>query len=98
MAQKYNAPFMTVIFNNQGWNAPKLITKNEHPDGYAASQNTFWTSFKPAAQLDVIAAAAGGAYARTVTEPGDLKEALLEGRQAVKDGRCAVINVMTDPV
>ncbi len=98
MARKYNTPFMTVIFNNQGWNAPKLITKGEHPDGYAAERNTFWTSFNPPAQLDLIAAAAGGAFARTVTEPGALKEALLEGRQAVRDGCCAVINVMMKPV
>ncbi len=98
MAGRYQAPFMTVIFNNQGWNAPKRITKNEHPNGYAADGNTFWTRFDPPAQLDAIAAAAGGAFARTVTEPGELKAALLEGRQAVKDGRCAVINVMMDPV
>ena len=98
MARKYNVPFMTVIFNNQGWNAPKLMTKNEHPDGYAAGTNAFWTSFNPPAQLDMIAAAAGDAVARTVTEPKELKTALLEGRQAVKDGRCAVINVMMAPV
>jgi acetolactate synthase-1/2/3 large subunit len=98
MARRYNAPFMTVIFNNQGWNAPKLITKNEHPDGYAAAQNTFWTSFNPPARLDMVAAAAGDAFARTVTDPGELKAALLEGRQAVKDGQCAVINVMMTPV
>jgi acetolactate synthase-1/2/3 large subunit len=98
MAKKYNAPFMTVIFNNRGWNAPKLITKNEHPDGYAARNNTFWTSFEPPARLDAVAAAAGDAFARTVADPKELKAVLLEGRQAVKNGRCAVINVMMDPV
>ncbi len=98
MANRYNAPFMTVIFNNRGWNAPKLITKTEHPDGYADSANTFWTSFDPPARLDLIAAAAGDAFARTVTEPKELKAALLEGRQAVRDGKCAIINVMMDPV
>ena len=98
MAQKYNAPFMTVIFNNQGWNAPKLITRNEHPGGYAEQTNSFWASFNPPAQLDQIAAAAGNAFARTVTDPTKLKAALLEGRQAVRDGKCAVINVMTAPV
>lgn len=98
MARRYDAPFMTVIFNNQGWNAPKMITKNEHPDGTAAKENTFWTSFNPPAQLDQIAAAAGGAFARTVTDPAELRAALREGRQAVGDGRCAVINVMMNPV
>lgn len=98
MAREYNTPFMTVIFNNQGWNAPKHITRCEHPDGYAAKNDTFWTSFKTPAQLDLVAAAAGGAFAKTVSDPSVLKAALLEGLQAVHDGRCAVINVMTLPV
>ena len=98
MARKYSAPFMTVIFNNRGWTAPKLITKGEHPGGYAETRNTFWTSFDPPAQLDMVAAAAGGAFARTVTDPLELKAALLAGRSAVAAGTCAVINVMMAPV
>lgn len=98
MARRYNAPFMTVIFNNRGWNAPKLITKGEHPGGYAEQQNAYWNSFDPPAQLDLVAAAAGGAYAITVTEPQALKAALMEGKKALKEGRCAVINVITEPV
>lgn len=98
MARKYNAPFMTVIFNNQGWNAPKMITKGEHPGGYAERENLFWSGFNPPAQLDAVAAAAGGAFARTVTDPQELMAALLEGRKAVKNGIPAVINVMTTPV
>ena len=98
MARKYHTPFMTVIFNNQGWNAPKLITKGEHPDGFAARQNAFWTSFDPPAQLDKVAEAAGGAFARMVSDPNDLKAALLAGREAVKNGISAVINVMTASV
>jgi acetolactate synthase I/II/III large subunit len=98
MARRYGAPFMTVIFNNQGWNAPKQITKGEHPGGYADSRNTFWTSFNPPAQLDLVAAAAGGAFAKTVTDPSELKAALLEGWKEVKNGTPAVINVMMTPV
>ena len=98
MARKYNAPFMTVIFNNQGWNAPKMITKGEHPGGFAEARNSFWASFDPPAQLDLVAAAAGGAFARTVTDPAALPEALKAGRTAVKAGQCAVINVMMTPV
>jgi acetolactate synthase-1/2/3 large subunit len=94
MARKYGAPFMTVIFNNQGWNAPKQITMAQHPGGFAEKQNTFWTSLNLPARLDMIAAAAGGAFARTVTDPKELKAALQEGRNAVKNGTPAVINVI----
>ena len=98
MAKRYNAPFMTVIFNNRGWNAPKQITLGEHSDGYARELGKTWTSFDPPPQHDLIAAAAGDAFALTVSDPKKLKSALEAGRQAVKDGRAAVINVILPPV
>ena len=98
MAAKYEAPFMTVIYNNQGWNAPKQITKRQHPDGAAVKNDNFRTSLSPSAKLDLVAQAAGGAFAKTVSEPGELRQALAEGREAVKLGKAAVINVMLPPV
>jgi acetolactate synthase-1/2/3 large subunit len=98
MARRYKTPFMTVIYNNRGWNAPKSITKGQHPEGYAAKQNLFWASFEPPAELGLVAAAAGGAFARTVTKPEDLMPALLEGKEAVKKGTSAVVNVLLPPV
>ena len=97
MARKYKAPFMTVIYNNQAWNAPKQITKIQHPDGFAVKENKFWNSMHPPARLDLIAEAAGSAFSRTVSDPIELKDALLEGRDAVKSGICAVINVLLQP-
>ena len=94
MARRYNAPFLTVIFNNSGWGAPKMITKNEHPGGWAETLGAFWASFDPPAQLDMVAAAAGGAFARTVSDPAQLKGALLEGLEAVRNGTPAVVNVI----
>lgn len=98
MAKKYDAPFMTIIYNNQGWNAPKQFTARQYPEGHAVSLNEFYASFAPSAQLDMVAAAAGDAFARTVTDAKDLRKALSEGREAVKNGQCAVINVMIDAV
>ena len=94
MARRYSTPFLTVILNNSGWGAPKSITKAQHPGGFAEARNTFWASFDPPAQLDLVAAAAGGAFAVTVSDPAELKYALQEGREAVRDGRPAVINVI----
>jgi len=95
MAARYESPFMTVIYNNKGWNAPKQITSKQHPDGYAVKTDSFWTDIdNPAPRLDLVAEAAGGAYAKTVTDPGELRKVLAEGRNAVKNGRSAVINVM----
>jgi acetolactate synthase-1/2/3 large subunit len=98
MARRYNAPFLTVVYNNQGWNAPKMATVGQHPDGYAKRNNTFWTSFDPPARLDAVAEAAGGAFARTVTKPEEMRPAVLEAWEAVKSGRPAVINAILPPV
>ena len=98
MSRRYNAPFMTVIFNNQGWNAPKQITASHHPDGYAVKGNKFWNSFDPPARLDLIAEAAGGAFARTVEKPEDLRAVLQEARAAIKSGTSAVVNVILPAV
>ena len=93
-ARKYKTPFLTVIFNNQGWGAPKLAATREHPHGYAARNDTFWVALEPTSQLAHVAEAAGDAFAKTVTDPKDVKLALQEGMAAVKSGKCAVINVV----
>lgn len=98
MARRYSAPFLTVIYNNQGWSAPGMATRVQHPDGYAARRHSFWNSFQPSAQLDLIAQAAGGAFARTVSKPEELMPALLKGMEAVRNGIPAVINVLLPPV
>jgi acetolactate synthase-1/2/3 large subunit len=67
MARRYNAPFMTVIFNNQGWNAPRMITRGEHPDGYAARGQPFWTSFDPV--RSTRCRGRGRRVCRTVSDP-----------------------------
>ncbi len=98
MARRYKTPFLTVIFNNQGWNAPKMITRVQHPEGYAAKSNHYWTSFQPGAQLDMVAAAAGGAFAVTVEKPEEVRDALAKAKEAVMNGQAAVVNVMLPPV
>lgn len=98
MAAKYNTPFMTVIYNNQGWNAPKQITTRQYPDGFAVQTGNFHTSLAPSARLDLVAEAAGGAFARTVSEAAELRSVLAEGREAVANGRAAVINVILKPI
>lgn len=98
VAGKYKTPFMTVIFNNQGWGAAQLAAIREHPEGYAVSNDTFWTSINPPAELEQVARAAGGAFTRVVTKPEALKKALLEGLEATQQGRCAVINMILPPI
>ncbi|MFC3883506.1 thiamine pyrophosphate-requiring protein [Bacillus songklensis] len=93
VARKYDAPFLTIIYNNRGWKSPKLSTLGVHPNGIANETNQFWVDFDPPADLAKIAEAAGGAFAQTVKKPSELKEALQNAIHAVKEGRSAVLDV-----
>jgi acetolactate synthase-1/2/3 large subunit len=97
LARRYQAPSLTVIFDNQGWRAPYLSASAVHPDGEAV-RGGFAASFQPEADLAEVAAAAGGAYARTVTAAARLPETLREALAQVAGGRSAVVSVHIPPV
>ncbi len=92
-ARRYQAPALTVILNNGGWQAPKQSTLALHPHGAAASADDFHVSFSPVADLAGIAAAAGGAHGATVTDPAELPNALKAALAAVHGGQSAVLDV-----
>jgi acetolactate synthase-1/2/3 large subunit len=92
MARRYGAPSLTVIFDNQGWAAPQLSALSVHPSGAAAEMGAI-SGFAPEADLPGVAAAAGGAYAVTVSQAVKLPVALTLALNQVHRGRSAVISV-----
>jgi acetolactate synthase-1/2/3 large subunit len=95
MARRYQTPFLQVIYNNGGWASPRLSTLALHPTGHASRAEDIGVRFEPAPDHAGIAAAAGGAFARTVTHAGELEAALDAGLDAVRrERRCAVIDVV----
>ena len=97
MARRYELPTLTVIYDNRGWRAPKQSTLGVHPAGAAFAADDFGVSFEPEADLPGIAAAAGGAFAATVTDPADLPAILKEALAAVHAGRSAVVAAHLPP-
>ncbi|WP_068672088.1 thiamine pyrophosphate-requiring protein [Oceanobacillus sp. Castelsardo] len=93
MAEQYDAPFLTVIYNNRGWNAPKHSTLGVHPEGIAKNANQFWVNFSPNSELAKVAEATGNAHAVTVEDPNNVKDALRTAMEHVKNGRSAVLDV-----
>lgn len=94
MARKYRTPFLQVVYNNRGWRAPKFAALAVHPDGYASRANDIGVSFDPPPDYAGIAAAAGGAFARTVKRADELEGAVEAAMAAVRqDGRAAVLDV-----
>jgi len=92
LSRRYQAPSLTVIFDNQGWSAPVLSALTVHPDGAVAAMGG-GTGFAPGADLPGVAAAAGGAYAATVTQAARLPATLRRALGQVRRGRSAVISV-----
>ncbi|WP_300604426.1 thiamine pyrophosphate-requiring protein [Trebonia sp.] len=93
VARRYGTPTLTVIYDNRGWKAPKQSTLGVHPSGAASASDDFHVSFEPEADLPGVAAAAGGAFAATVTDPAELPSVLKEALDAVHGGRSAVVAV-----
>ncbi|MGH8544312.1 MAG: thiamine pyrophosphate-dependent enzyme, partial [Gammaproteobacteria bacterium] len=88
-------PVLTVLFNNQRWQAVRRATVGLHQDGYAAKSKR-----QPITFLDSIAnyhkaVEVADGYGEKVTDPDDVMPALERGLRAVTvEKRQAVINVI----
>jgi acetolactate synthase-1/2/3 large subunit len=94
MARQYRAPYLHVVLNNRGWNAPRFSALAVHPDGYASKANSLDIAFDPPPDYAGIAAAAGGAHAAKITQPEEVDTAIAESLRVVREEkRAAVIDV-----
>jgi acetolactate synthase I/II/III large subunit len=88
-------PVLTVIFNNQRWQAVRRATVDVNPNGYASK-----SAKQPITFLDSIsnyqkAVEVADGYGEKVTDPNDVMAALERGLKAVTvEKRQAVINVI----
>ena len=90
----HRLPILTVIFNNQQWEAVKSGTLAVHPAGVAQHRARFPLSeLTPSPNFEEMARTVDG-YGERVERPGDLPAALKRGLAAVREGRPAVLNVL----
>lgn len=94
-AQKYQIPFLTVIYNNQAWNASLNAARGLFPDGVAARTRNFpGTDLSPSPNFELTAQACG-AYTARVEEPDQLPDAMAKALKVVKEEkRQALLNVI----
>jgi acetolactate synthase-1/2/3 large subunit len=91
-------PVLTVIFNNQQWEAVKSGTLAVHPDGWAKSSGRFpLSALTPSPRFEEVVRAFDG-YGERVETPADVVPALKRGLAAVREGRQAVLNVLCQRV
>jgi acetolactate synthase I/II/III large subunit len=92
MARRYRTPFLQVIYNNGGWQAPRHSVTAVHPSGLASRGEDIGISFEPSPDYAGIAAAAGGAHVERIGHPEEVPAALARAVQVVnQEGRCAVV-------
>ncbi|HEY6787258.1 MAG TPA: thiamine pyrophosphate-requiring protein [Trebonia sp.] len=96
--RRYDAPSLTVIYDNRGWAGPKFSTMHVYPSGAAAATDDFNVSFDPEVDLPTVAVAAGAGFGATVTSPAELPGTLKEALDVVQAGRSAVVSVHIPPV
>ncbi|KAJ5160093.1 uncharacterized protein N7482_007097 [Penicillium canariense] len=95
IARRYDVPFLLIVLNNGGWNAPKVSALLVHKDGLSSKSNSrdLNISFEPSPDYPGIATAAGNAWGGTIKTQNELDQAIAEGTKVVQSGRCAVIEV-----
>ncbi|EKV12507.1 Thiamine pyrophosphate enzyme, putative [Penicillium digitatum PHI26] len=95
IARRYDIPFLLIVLNNGGWNAPKVSALLVHKDGLSSKSNRrdLNISFDPSPDYPGIAAAAGKAWGKTVSTQSELDPAINKAADVVQGGKCAVIEV-----
>lgn len=92
----HDLPVLTLVFNNERWNAVAASTMLVYPDGYAAKLNEGvpLSQLKPSPAFEKYVEASGGLGIR-VEKPDELEAALERGLHAVQqEKRQAVLNVL----
>ncbi len=95
VSSRYKIPFLTVIFNNQCYNAVKRTVRTLFPNGWSVRTGNFVAvDLDPSPKYAEIARANHG-YGETVEDPVELKEALTRGLSVARqEKRQALIDVI----
>jgi len=93
-ARAYNAPFLSVIMNNQGYNVIRKMVQKGYGEVKLTDESAFeaGVDIKPPPDYALIAQACG-AYGQMVEDPADVRPALREALDQVRLGRLAVLDV-----
>ena len=93
-ANTFHAPFLSIIFNNQAYNAVKGMIRGTYGDNCYSEKTGSWVgaNISPPPDYAMIAEACHG-YGKRVEEPSDLLPALKDALEQVRNGKAAVLDV-----
>jgi acetolactate synthase-1/2/3 large subunit len=87
----YQAPFLSIIYDNQGYGAIKGLFREKYNVDNMGADITSPPDY-------ALIARANNAYGRMVNDPSEVPEALKDCLAVVKGGRTAVLDVKIEPV
>ncbi|KAH8121223.1 thiamine pyrophosphate enzyme, N-terminal TPP binding domain-containing protein [Trichoderma asperelloides] len=97
ISARYGIPVLTIVLNNNGWNAPRRSMLLVHPDGPAskASNEELNISFAPSPDYAGIAKAAsnGLIFGARVADSSEFQTALNDAIESLDQGVSAVLDV-----
>jgi len=91
IARRYDAPFLQIVLNNKGWNAPRHSALAVHPSGYASQASDLDIGFDPAPDYGGIAAASGGATGIVVDRDSDIDAAIAHAFSILRTEQRSVV-------
>jgi len=90
----HGLPVLTVIFNNQKWEAVEASARGLHPGGRATATGRYPLSeLTPSPRFEEVVKVVDG-YGERVERPTEVVPALKRGLAAVREGRPALLNVL----
>jgi acetolactate synthase-1/2/3 large subunit len=96
LAQEYGLPFLTIIFNNQGYAAMKQHSRF-YPEGWSVRSGDFYGVYMRPRPDYAKVAEAFGSYGETVEDPSEVKTALQRALEEVGNGRAGLLDVVLQP-
>ncbi|WAO91411.1 Pyruvate decarboxylase [Fusarium falciforme] len=95
ISKRYDIPFLLIVLNNGGWNAPKVSALLVHKDGLSSrhDRKDLNLSFEPSPDYAGIAAAAGNSYGALIETEDQVEPVLKEAVNTVQSGKSAVVEV-----
>ncbi len=96
-ADVYGAPFLTIIFNNQEYNAVKKALRSEYGKESYSESTGFWPGMdiSPSPNYALIAQACH-ANGLKIEDPSELPSALKSALDQVRSGRSTVLDVIVE--
>ena len=97
-SQEHNLPFLTIMFNNQGYLSQKSGIPRYYPGGWAVKSNNFsGLHIAPCPEYSLLIKAFDG-YGEKVEEPAEVRKAIERGLRAVAGGQSALLDIRLKPV